>query len=136
MTQARIRAAFETALNTWAAAQTPAIPVAWQNVNFTPPATRYLRAFVLPADTESYGLDGLNREYIGIFQVSIVLPSGQGAADGDAIAASLDALFTPSAPLTSGGLSVYVTRPMSPSSPLQEADRFVVPCSLAYQANT
>lgn len=136
MTQARIRSAFESALNAWAEAQTPAIPVAWQNVKFTQPATRYLRAFVLPAETATYGIDGLSREYLGVFQVSIVLPSGQGAADGEAISEELDALFSPSTALTSGGLSVYITRPMSPSSPQQETDRFVVPCSLAYQANT
>lgn len=136
MSNALIRAGLESVLATWAAAQSPSIPVAWQNVTFPPPATRYLRAFLLPGDTESQDLAGVHREYLGVFQVSIVMPSGAGSAPGEAIAAALAALYPIATPITSGGLTVWIARPLSAAPPIQEADRYVIPCSLGYRAHT
>jgi hypothetical protein len=136
MSNALIRAAFETRLATWAAAQVPAIPIAYENVTFTPPSGRYLRSFLLPADTQSLTLDGLHREYIGIYQVSIALPINTGAGAGQMLSAALDTLFPVAAPMTQGGLNVWVTSPMSAGPAIQEPDRFVIPVSCGYQADT
>lgn len=131
-----IRSAFETTLKTWADAQIPAIPIAFENVTFTPPATRYLRAFLLPADTGSRDLEGRHREYLGVYQISIVLPIGNGAGPGETLVAALEALFPMTAPLTSGGLQVFITSPLSASKAPQDPDRYVIPCSLTYSVNT
>lgn len=136
MSNALIRAAFETRLATWAAAQTPAIPIAYENVTFVAPATRYLRSFLLPADTQSQTLDRAHREYLGVYQVSIVMPLNTGAGAGQALVSALDALFPPSAPLVQGGLSVVVVNPMSAASAIQEPDRYVIPVSCQYRADT
>lgn len=137
MSQALIRAAFEQALNTWAAAQTPAVPVAWENVVYTPTAgARYARAFLLPARTTSDDLAGAHRHYEGVFQVSLVMPLGTGPAAAEALIASLDSAFPLTAPITSGSVKVFLLSPMSAAPALNEPDRFVVPVSCTYRADT
>lgn len=136
MTTALIRSAFESVLATWAAAQSPEIPVAWQNVHFTPPAGRFIESFILPADTESRDLAGQHREYRGIFQVSVNMPAGSGAGAGEAIADSLAALYPTNAPLVVGSLRVFLLTPMSPAPPIVTDDRYVIPVSCSYRADT
>lgn len=132
MTQALIRKGFEVSLKTWADALTPALPIAWENVPFVPPVGRYARAFLLPADTESLFFDGTGREYTGVFQVSLAMTIGAGAAAAETLIASLAAYFSVS--FTSSGLRITMLRPFSASSPIQEPDRWVIPCSAAYKA--
>lgn len=141
MTQARVRKAFETRLKTWAAARTPPLPVAYQNASFTPPAPtatnswgRYLRAFLVPAPTNSVDLEGKHREYVGIFQVSIVLALNRGSADAETILAELDALFPMGAPMVQDGLPIWITRPASAAAPIDEPDNQVIPVSVPYKA--
>lgn len=134
MSQALIRAAFESRLGTWAASK--GLPVAWPNVSFDPPSTAYLRAFLLPADTDSRDLAGRHREFRGVYQVSVCLPQGQGPGAGDAIVTELDALFATTAPMTINGLEVHVVRPTSAAPAIQEPDRYVIPVSCEYRANT
>lgn len=134
MTQAIIREAFETRLKTWADARTPAIPVAWENVKFDPPAGRYCRAFLLPARTQSVALSRVDREYKGIFQVSFYMNIGNGPSTVEGLIASLDAAFAHT--FTQDGLRVWLTAPFSAASAIPEADRYIVPVSAQYRANT
>ena len=135
MTQAAVSSALESALATWAAGQ--GLAVAWENVNLTPePSTTYLRAFVLPGNTLAPDLEARMRSLYGVFQVSIVAPAGEGAGPADDLFTSLEAVFSPSTPLAAdGGLSVWFTQPLSRGPAMPEADRYVVPCSLPYQAH-
>lgn len=135
MSQALIRQAFEVKLAAWAAAQTPAITVAYENVNFTIPTGRYVRAFVLPGESTNLDLECKARRYVGVFQVSLFMPIGVGAGAAGALVASLDTAFSPDTPLTAGGLEVWLTSPMSAGPAQQEADRFIVPVSCRYTAN-
>lgn len=135
MSQALIRQAFEVKLAAWAAAQSPAIPVAYENANFTPPTSRYARAFVLPGESTTIDLECKARRYVGVFQVSLFLPIGEGAGAAGQIVASLDTAFSPHTPLTAGGLEVWLTSPMSAGPAQQEADRYIVPVSCRYTAN-
>lgn len=134
MSQATIRAGFEKALKTWADAQTPAIPIAWQNVPFAPPVGRYLRAFMIAAPTELLSLDGLCKTWRGIFQVSFIMPTGTGSGTAESLAASLSAAFNPS--FVESGIRIYLLKPFSPAPALDEPDRYVVPVSTSYRADT
>lgn len=138
MSQALIRRAFESALQTWANAQTPPIPIAFENVTFTPPALggRYLRAFLLPAATGSDDLQGVHRRYEGVFQVSIVTPLNKGPGPAEALAAAIAALYSPETQMVVSGLRVYVITPMSPAAGIPEDDAYVVPMSCQYRADT
>lgn len=134
MTTARIRTAFETKIATWAAAQSPALTVAWENKAFTPPAGAYCRASLIPGRTASRDLGGLNRSYTGVFQVSLYLPTGTLSQPGAVLADSLDTAFPVEDPLIVGDLAIFLTSPMSPAAALEDAGRYVVPVSCTYTA--
>lgn len=136
MSQARIRSAIESRLASWAAARVPALPVAWENVPFTPPAGAYLRAFLLPASTISRDMKGDHRGYRGVYQVSVVVPSGNGPGAGEAIAKEVADLFPVNLQMTASGLTVQVVSPVSIANAIPETDRRVVPTSFEYRAQT
>jgi hypothetical protein len=130
-----LRAAFETRLAAWAAAQDPAIPIAFQNVDCDPPKGRYARCFLLPAPTQCDTLGGEHRRLTGVFQVSLCMPPGEGPGDASALAESLDAAFPLSTPIVQGGLRIFLLSPMSQGPAIQEPDRYVVPVSCTYRAD-
>jgi len=130
-----IRAALESRLKTWAQAQSPPIPIAYQNVAFTPPnQARYLRAFLLPAETRS-DLPGTSRNYMGIFQISICIPDGSGSGAAETILADLEALFPVALTIESAGTKIFITRPVSASPAMNEPGWFVLPTSIRYRAD-
>lgn len=132
MSDALIAKAFESTLKAWADAQTPAIPVAWENVAFDPPAGRYVRAHLLPTPARHLGLDGTGRELHGIFQVDLCMPIGTGAGSARVLADSLDAAFSLS--ILQDGLRIWLLAPLSAAPPIQQPDRYVVPVSATYKA--
>ncbi len=129
-----IRAAFETRLDAWAA--THSLPVAHQNEGFTPPEGAYVRCWLLPAPTRSYGLEGVHRKYSGVFQVDLCMPPDAGPNDATELAKSLDAIFPMTAPMTQSGLHVWITDPVSEGPGKQEQNHYVVPVSCGYRADT
>jgi len=133
MSQARIRAAFESRLAEWAAAQS--LPVVWQNVSIQLPTGNHLRAYLLPAGTTSRDVAGDNRSYRGVFQVSVFTMPGQGAGRAEQTVRGLEALFPLTLCMDSGELRVRVITPMSAGPAVQEADWFIVPVSCRYEAD-
>lgn len=137
MSNASVRAALESRLATWAAARSPALAVVWENVPANPAQGQiYLRAFLLPADTQSDDLQGVHRARLGVFQVSIALPIGQGPGAAMGIADELDALFPVNGRYTSGSVTTQIITPASPSSGFQDEASFIVPVSIGYRADT
>ena len=132
MSDALIAQAFETTLKTWADAQTPAIPVAWENVAFNPPAGRYVHGHLIPGQAKHLYFDGTGRTRIGFFQVDFHMPVGTGAGAVRALVDSLDAAFAIS--ITAGGLRVWLMAPFSAAPAIPKPDRFVVPVSAQYSA--
>ena len=55
----------------------------------------------------------VHRGYQGIYQVSVVLPLGDGPNPADGLIPSLDEAFSTTTPLVRGGLTIYITQPMS-----------------------
>lgn len=135
MSQKLIRAALEQRLATWAAAHSPALQVAYQNKPFTPPNALHLRAYLLPATTESRDMTGSHRGYIGVFQVSIVAPDGTGPAAAETIVGELETLFPVNTQMTSGALTVTTTSPVSAGPGMNEPGLYVVPVSLRYRCD-
>lgn len=135
MSDTLLRAAFETRLSTWAAAQSPALPIFFENVTGNP-APPYARVDLLKGDTENLFLDGKHRQRVGVCQVSLILPPGSGTARASALADSLDAAFPVATQLVQGSLRVTLTRPFSAGSADPESDNYYVPVTCAYQAHT
>lgn len=133
-----VRAALMNAVQVWADAQTPPIPVARENVDFTPPANgaRYARAFLIPVPDSTDTLDMLHRSYEGVFQVTLCMPKNSGNGEADDLCASLGQAVSPAAPIVRAGVRVFITRPMSRANGIQEDDCYAVPVSCAYRADT
>ena len=136
MSQTLIRRAYEGRLATWAAARSPVLPVAYENVPYTPATGAvFLRAYVLPATTESLDLAGTLRTYLGVVQFSVCCPinTGPGAALG--IADELAALFVVNARLTSGAITVQQITPCSIAPALQDASHYIIPVSFQFRTD-
>lgn len=130
-----IRAALESRLNTWAAARVPALPVAFEDVPFTPSGGTYLQAFLLPGTTDSPDLEGAMRSYVGLFQVNIVTKAGIGRGTAEGIADELAALFPNNLLLVQSGVSVYVRSPCSYPVAIQNDTTSTLPVSFRYRAD-
>lgn len=133
MSQALIRKAFETRLQTWATAN--GIEVAWQNVQFEPTVgSAYACVDLLPAKTNELFLDQTGRDYRGIIQVSLYMPAGTGAAAAEALVTSLDSSIAGS--FTDGPIQVTLTAPLCAAPALAAADWYMVPVSGTYRVVT
>lgn len=136
MTQPRIRTALEARLSTWAAAQTPAVPVAWQNALYTPTTgSRYVRAYLLSGDAQNPIFGAQHRRLVGLLQVDVVAPTGTGMAASEALAESLCTEFKRGTTLTQDGLTVVMDASPSIGSALIEEGWVVLPVSIRYRAD-
>ncbi|MBD1589787.1 phage tail terminator-like protein [Pseudomonas typographi] len=138
MSDTLIRAAFETRLTAWAGARNPKLPIAYEDVTFTPPAdgSTYLQAFLMPARTDSEDLEGALTSFRGVFQVNIVTKAGSGRGAASAIADELRALFPNNLGLAWGALTVYVRSPLATAAALAGDTTTTLPVSLQYRADT
>ncbi len=137
MSTEAVRAILEGRLATWAAGRSTPLRVAYENVPFTPAAGEtYLQAFLLPGPTLSQDLKGDHRGYVGVFQVTIVRPAGTGRGPALSIAAELNTLFPVNGRYTSGSVTVQVITPASAGPGIAEAERFAIPVSFQYRADT
>lgn len=133
MSEALIRAAFETRLQAWANAQS--LPIFFENVTGSP-TKPYARVNLLPAEAENLFLAGNHRLRAGLCQVSLVLPPNTGTARAAALAASLDAAFPLDVPLLQGGIRVSLMSPFGSGPAEQEEDAYFVPVSCRYRCDT
>jgi hypothetical protein len=133
-----IRSLFEGRLKTWATARVPALPIAYEDVAFTPPTdgSPYLRAFLLPANTTSEDLEGKHTAYRGVFQVSVVTKAGIGRGAAESIADEIAALFPNNLAMTKTTFTVYVRSPMATASAQQSDTTTTLPLSFTYRADT
>lgn len=132
-----IRSLLEARLKAWAAARTPALRIAYQNVAFTPSNDEiYLRAFLIPAGTDSNDLAGAHRLYTGVFQITIVTPTGNGPSGAETIADELAILYPLNDRLVRNGLTALIMTPVEPGPELTEDTAFALPVSFQYRADT
>lgn len=138
MSDTLIRGAFESRLAAWASAREPQLSIAYEDVSFDPPAdgAPYLRAFLMPANTDSTDLEGAHILYQGLFQISIVTAAGNGRGAASAIADEIRVLFPNNLGLTQSGLTVYVMSPLSTAGAIQGDTTTSLPTSFRYRADT
>ena len=88
-----IRSEIETRLATWAAAQTPKVPVAYENVDFSKPKTGgYVEIYMLDSAIKNRNLVAGQR-ITGKFQINVYMPLGSGMGDIEARADAIAALY-------------------------------------------
>jgi len=140
MSHARVRNLFQTALNTYA--KNKGIRVAFDNVQFTPTTNEtYLVSHLMPASTNSGTLSGDHKAFVGVYQITIVSPSGRATSKSDEISAELQQEFTVYKRYTESGslsdpLTVTVMSPLhTPEGKVQNGG-WIVPCYFDYRADT
>ncbi|MGY2173887.1 phage tail terminator-like protein [Pseudomonas azotoformans] len=133
-----IRSLFEARLKAWADARMPTLTIAYEGVTFAPPAdgATYLRAYLMPGNTDSEDLAGKHISYRGVFQVSVVTASGSGTGTAGAIAEEIAQLYPNNLPLTKADFTVYVRSPMATAASIQGETTSTLPLSFQYRADT
>jgi hypothetical protein len=108
--------------------------VAYENADFTTPATLYVMESYLPAATGHVGMEtGSTDYYKGIYQVTIMAPKDQYKLDGYTAADSIAATFSRGTVMTYDGVTVRV-EDVSIAPPLTDGDRFAIPVSIEWRS--
>jgi hypothetical protein len=126
-----VRAALESRLNNMA----NPISTAWENAPFTPVAgTPYQAVYLMTATPENPTMgDGFYREQ-GIFQVSLFYPLQAGPAAAAARAELIRTAFKRGTALTSGAVTVRISRTPEIGQGRVDGDRWHVPVKCTYFA--
>jgi hypothetical protein len=131
MSEPLIRAALEARL----AAMSPAIVIAYENVNYVPVVnTPYARINLMraqPANPEA----GKFQQAQGIFQVTLEYPQNVGPGVVEARAKAIADWFPRALSLSASGIVVTIMRAAYIMAGFADGDRWAVPVRVFYQAN-
>lgn len=115
--------------------------VSYPNVGFTPPKSTsgkrkpYLALTYMPNGAD---LDGLpfdsDETHIGLLQVSVFWPAGEGIVKPGEVAAKIAKAFAPGTQITAPGIVVYIDRKPTVAGPLQESDLVQIPVTIRWRA--
>lgn len=129
-----VRQALEVAFNTWATANN--VDIAWQNRPYTPAInTMYVRATMLPAETLNPSLGDDHRRYVGILQLLIYAPDGNGSGASEALADTLLTYFKRGESFTISSVLVRILDSPSISGGFNDNGWYVTPVSVRYQSD-
>lgn len=133
MSTESIRKALEVRL----AALAPSIVTAYENVTFTPPAAdvAYQQAFLLPGQPDNSEMGSTNYFDVGVFQVTLCYPIGNGPGAAQARAELLRLHFKRGTSLVQDGITVIVMRTPAVAGGFRRDDRWCVSVSITYQAH-
>lgn len=127
-----IRGALEAELATLAGT----VPIAWENVAYRPTVGKpFLRATLLPAQTQNPSFGGVHNRETGIFQVDVYMPTGGGSAAAAAWAETIRSGFARGTVFTSGAITVRILQEPSIAPALAGSDWFTIPVSVPYLAD-
>jgi len=140
MSEALIEKAFQTLIKDWAAAQSPAVPVAYERVPFVPPEAaatapygRYVAVAVRHADARAFGY-GHGRDYMGFVQLTVSVAEGVGTRYLKELKAQLDSLLPTTAPIVEGALRIWITSPLTFGPAIGDPGRYTVPLTVNFRA--
>lgn len=113
-----------------------ALPVAWPNVSFSPPAdNKYLRIQHIPNVTERQEItsDGPHR-YLGILQISVFWPQGAGETEPREIAGQIIAHFPADLILVEDDVEVRISKRPEATGLLQEESVSQIAVSVEFES--
>lgn len=114
---------------------TPALPVSWPNVSFTPPAGPHLKVQHFPNGSQRLFAKGSNPHILaGILQITAVAPLNSGSVPATQMAGKITEHFPADLPMTSGDVRVRVTQRPSQAPPIKTDATWEVPVSIPYEA--
>ncbi len=132
MSEALIRKALEVKLT-----QMPGVlATSYENADFDPPNNApYQRTALLPAETENPAQGSTFTRYLGIFQITLMYPTSDGAINADAMAETIRSWFKRNTSLTNGGVTVTIDKTPYKMTGFVDGDRWAVPIRIPYYAN-
>lgn len=112
----------------------PAIPVAWPNIDFTPPSSgKWIRLHQIPAPTVPLSVDtGGANEYLGVTQISVFWPLNTGLVQPKEVAAQIIDHFSRGTRIERESVTVEITQAYC-SAPIYE-DRVMIPVTIFYRS--
>lgn len=129
-----IAAALATRLGEWADAE--GIPVAWENVPFTPPSDAfYLAVHDMPATPRTVDHGLRCRIYSGVYQINVVAPVGIGRTDVVALADRVAELFPEGQEIEGRGFTCWIDQTPGVFRGITTSVSYTVPVSLNYRAD-
>lgn len=134
MSELDVRLAFNAR---YAALVTTTIDTVDENQRFKPtdPSRTYEQLTLVPGDPQAAALGaGAATWRVGFFSILLYLPVGQGASAAAQRANAIIARFNRGLTLTSGSVTVKLIDPVRVKAGRPEADRYVVPVQIPYQA--
>lgn len=113
----------------------PALPVAWPNVSFDPPASGYLRVRHLPNRNRRLfmGSDEPHQRE-GILQIEVRMPLNQGPSSATTLAGKIAEHFLCDLKMWRGGILVEVVNAPDVLPAVAEDAFWFVPVSIEYQS--
>lgn len=129
-----VRSLYQQRLADWAADK--GLRVAYQGVAFEQEVDEtYLAAFVMPAGTDTATLQGGDRIYTGVFQVSVVAPPGNGTGVMEGLVDELGDLFPAYLRLQRDDFEVMVLTPVEQGPVIVLDSTVTIPASFQYRAD-
>lgn len=109
------------------------VNVAWENVDFTPPATGiYMEADFLPASNEDFTIQGTATIRRGVYQVTVVYPVNSGSQAAELLASKIVDGFPNNYAIPTAETPVYVNGEPSVFSGIKDDTAYRTPVSIAY----
>lgn len=125
------RLAFEEAIN----AISPTIATAYENVSFTPSSgVPYQELYDIPASNDHLFMDNSEFEGLGIFQITLKYPSGQGMKTVSNRAELYVSSFPVGTKLTKNGEVITVLQTPKVNNLGVDGDRVIVAVSINYKS--
>ena len=113
----------------------PALPVSWPNIAFTPVLTGYLSITHLPNVSRRLFLgSGDPHQRLGLLQVSVFTKLNAGASAATEIAGKVAEWFPTDHEMTSGGITVHVTKAPDVIQALRQDPFWHVPVRISYES--
>jgi hypothetical protein len=131
MSMPQIRRALEKHL----AALAPALPTAWDNVFFSPPAdgSVYQEVKMIP-NSPIKTMDTLTIIEQGMMQVALCYPQGKGPRDAENRVDALRAHFRRGTTLVEGGISTIITEVPVVAAGVPDEGQWKIPVTIYWQA--
>ncbi|ENY3728281.1 DUF4128 domain-containing protein [Enterobacter kobei] len=112
------------------------IPVAWENVPFTPPSDGlYLAVHDMPTTPRTLDLGLRCRIYSGVYQINVVAPVGIGRTDVVALADRVAELFPEGQEIEGRGFTCWIDQTPGVFRGITTSVSYTVPVSLNYRAD-
>lgn len=112
-------------------------PVAWPNIDFTPPSDgKYLRASFQPNRTETPYLEGSAYRFLGLLQITVVVPDGVGEIIAQAEGSRIARHFGYGTLITSASGDIHITEHPTVSGGLHAGADYELPVTVRYLIET